>query len=60
MFATLATARPVALRPAALAAMGFRRVPRGTFEVWIDRGGTPRYYVHHNKVWNFLDVVADA
>ena len=60
MFATLATARPVPVRPALLPRMGLRLARGGAFEVWADANGTPRYYVHGGRVWRFLDVVADC
>jgi hypothetical protein len=60
MFATLATARPLPLRPALLPRMGLRRARGGAWELWADRKGVPRYYVKDGAVWRFLDVVADA
>jgi len=60
MFATLASARPLAIHPDHLPRMGLRRARGGAFEVWADANGIPRYYVKGGRVWNFLDVVADA
>ena len=60
MFATLATARPVALRPILLPRMGLRLARGGAWELWAAPDGTPRYYVKDGAVWRFLDVVADA
>jgi hypothetical protein len=60
MFATLATARPLPLRPALLPRMGLRRARGGAWELWTAPDGTPRYYVKGGRVWRFLDVVADC